>query len=108
MGELQGAQGGEQLLFRPREEGLLVLAPDLHQGHAGEPGVQELPDRIDVGLHVGATRHLLGDVVFPKRLGRPDEYALLVEAIIRNPYLNGEVIRLDAATRLSSEMRVRR
>jgi len=55
-----------------------------------------------------AQEMLLGDVVFPKRLGRPDEYALLVETIIRNPYLNGEVIRLDAATRLSSEMRSRR
>jgi len=47
---------------------------------------------------------LLEDIVFPRRLGRPAEYALLAEAIIRNPYLNGEVIRLDGATRLSSEM----
>jgi NAD(P)-dependent dehydrogenase (short-subunit alcohol dehydrogenase family) len=47
---------------------------------------------------------LLDDVVFPKRLGRPDEYALLVETILRNPYLNGEVIRLDAATRLGPSM----
>ena len=51
---------------------------------------------------------LLEDIVFPKRLGQPDEYALLAEAIIRNPYLNGEVIRLDGATRLSSEMAPRR
>lgn len=42
--------------------------------------------------------------VFPRRLSHPEEYALLAEAIIRNPYLNGEVIRLDGATRLSSEM----
>jgi NAD(P)-dependent dehydrogenase (short-subunit alcohol dehydrogenase family) len=47
---------------------------------------------------------LCQDVVFPERLGHPDEYALLAEAIIRNPYLNGEVIRLDGAARLSSEM----
>ena len=47
---------------------------------------------------------LLEDVVFPKRLGRPEEYALLVEAIVRNPYLNGETIRLDGATRLGPEM----
>jgi hypothetical protein len=46
--------------------------------------------------------------VFPKRLGRPDEYAQLVEAIVTNPYLNGEVIRLDGATRLSSEMGIGR
>lgn len=44
------------------------------------------------------------DVVFPHRVGRPDEFAALVEAIVTNPYLNGEVIRLDGATRLSSEM----
>ncbi|OHV31932.1 MULTISPECIES: SDR family NAD(P)-dependent oxidoreductase [Pseudofrankia] len=47
---------------------------------------------------------LVRDVLFPKRLGRPEEYALLAEAIIRNPYLNGEVIRLDGAARLSAEM----
>jgi NAD(P)-dependent dehydrogenase (short-subunit alcohol dehydrogenase family) len=47
---------------------------------------------------------LLEDVVFPKRLGHADEYAMLAEAIIRNPYLNGEVIRLDGATRLSPAM----
>jgi NAD(P)-dependent dehydrogenase (short-subunit alcohol dehydrogenase family) len=47
---------------------------------------------------------LLGDILFPKRLGKPEEYALLAESIIRNPYLNGEVIRLDGATRLSREL----
>jgi len=47
---------------------------------------------------------LVEDTLFPKRLGRPEEYALLVEAIVRNPYLNGEVIRLDAATRLGPAM----
>jgi len=42
---------------------------------------------------------LVADVVFPKRMGRPDEFALLVEMIASNPYLNGEVIRLDGALR---------
>jgi NAD(P)-dependent dehydrogenase (short-subunit alcohol dehydrogenase family) len=51
---------------------------------------------------------LLDDVLFPKRLGRPEEFAHLVEAIVRNPYLNGEVIRLDAATRLAPAMGSRR
>ncbi|WP_066070337.1 SDR family NAD(P)-dependent oxidoreductase [Frankia sp. EI5c] len=46
-------------------------------------------------------RLLIEDVLFPKRLGRPEEYALLAETIIRNPHLNGEVIRLDGGTRLS-------
>jgi NAD(P)-dependent dehydrogenase (short-subunit alcohol dehydrogenase family) len=36
---------------------------------------------------------------FPKRLGAPDEFAMLVEQIVDNPMLNGEVIRLDAAVR---------
>lgn len=40
-------------------------------------------------------------VVFPTRLGRPQEYALLVEQIVSNPMLNGETIRLDGALRLA-------
>jgi NAD(P)-dependent dehydrogenase (short-subunit alcohol dehydrogenase family) len=42
---------------------------------------------------------LIRDVAFPKRLGDPDEYAQLVEAIVRIRYLNGEVIRLDGGMR---------
>jgi NAD(P)-dependent dehydrogenase (short-subunit alcohol dehydrogenase family) len=38
-------------------------------------------------------------VPFPRRMGHPDEYAQLVEHIARNPYLNGEVIRIDGAVR---------
>ncbi len=51
---------------------------------------------------------LLEDILFPKRLGRPEEYASLVEVIARNPYLNGEVIRLDGGARLSIAMGPRR
>ena len=40
-------------------------------------------------------------VPFPNRLGRPEEYALLVESIVRNPMLNGETIRLDGAIRMA-------
>ena len=40
-------------------------------------------------------------VPFPSRLGQPDEFALLVESIIVNPMLNGEVIRLDGAIRMA-------
>ena len=36
----------------------------------------------------------------PKRLGAPDDYAELAMAILRNPYLNGETIRLDGAIRM--------
>lgn len=40
-------------------------------------------------------------VPFPSRLGQPDEFALLVESIVINPMLNGEVIRLDGAIRMA-------
>src|SRR5277367_3716549 len=40
-------------------------------------------------------------VPFPSRLGQPDEFALLVQSIIINPMLNGEVIRLDGAIRMA-------
>ncbi|BBD99467.1 3-hydroxy-2-methylbutyryl-CoA dehydrogenase [Sphingobium amiense] len=40
-------------------------------------------------------------VPHPSRLGRPSEYAQLVESIVRNPMLNGEVIRLDGAIRMA-------
>lgn len=43
-------------------------------------------------------------VLFPQRLGRPQEYASLVETICRNDYLNGEVIRLDGGLRLSARL----
>jgi len=36
----------------------------------------------------------------PKRFGQPEEFADLCLHIIQNPYLNGEVIRLDAAIRM--------
>ncbi|XP_068083213.1 3-hydroxyacyl-CoA dehydrogenase type-2 [Anabrus simplex] len=39
-------------------------------------------------------------IPFPQRLGKPEEYAMLVQTIIENPYLNGEVIRLDGALRM--------
>ena len=39
-------------------------------------------------------------IPFPKRLGLPDEYAHLVQSIIENPVMNGEVIRLDGALRM--------
>jgi NAD(P)-dependent dehydrogenase (short-subunit alcohol dehydrogenase family) len=44
---------------------------------------------------------LAAAIPFPKRLGRPDEYASLVMHCIENAYLNGEVIRLDGALRMA-------
>jgi NAD(P)-dependent dehydrogenase (short-subunit alcohol dehydrogenase family) len=43
---------------------------------------------------------LAKDVVFPRRLGRPEEYAALVRGIVENSYLNGEVFRLDGGLRM--------
>jgi NAD(P)-dependent dehydrogenase (short-subunit alcohol dehydrogenase family) len=46
---------------------------------------------------------LAAQIPFPPRLGKPDEFAALVEHIILNPMLNGEVIRLDGALRMSAK-----
>jgi NAD(P)-dependent dehydrogenase (short-subunit alcohol dehydrogenase family) len=42
-------------------------------------------------------------VPFPSRLGKPSEYALLVESIVVNPMFNGETIRLDGAIRMAAK-----
>ena len=48
-----------------------------------------------------AAREALGaGIPFPSRLGRPEEYALMVSQIVSNPMLNGETIRLDGALRM--------
>jgi NAD(P)-dependent dehydrogenase (short-subunit alcohol dehydrogenase family) len=60
-------------------------------GTMGTPIMLSVPDEL--------REHLEGSIVFPKRMGRPEEFALLVESIARNPYLNGETIRLDGALR---------
>ncbi|MGE3301924.1 MAG: SDR family NAD(P)-dependent oxidoreductase [Hyphomonadaceae bacterium] len=46
-------------------------------------------------------RSLGQQVPFPSRLGHPDEFAALVGAIVANPMLNGETIRLDGAIRMA-------
>lgn len=51
-----------------------------------------------------AAQEALGKMVpFPRRLGRPGEYAMLARHIIENPMLNGEVIRLDGALRMAAK-----
>lgn len=62
------------------------------------PGLFETP--LLAALPEEARLSLGQQVPFPSRLGRPDEYALLVKSIIENPMLNGEVIRLDGAIRM--------
>jgi len=54
-----------------------------------------------LGLPKEAQESLGKQVPFPSRLGQPDEYAMLVKAIVENPMLNGETIRLDGAIRMA-------
>jgi NAD(P)-dependent dehydrogenase (short-subunit alcohol dehydrogenase family) len=54
-----------------------------------------------MGLPQAAQDSLGTQVPHPSRLGRPEEYAQLVESIIANPMLNGEVIRLDGSIRMA-------
>jgi NAD(P)-dependent dehydrogenase (short-subunit alcohol dehydrogenase family) len=60
-------------------------------GTMGTPLMLSAPEEFRAGL--------VDSIIFPKRMGRPEEFALLVESIARNPYLNGENIRLDGALR---------
>ncbi len=53
------------------------------------------------GLPQAAQDSLGQQAPHPNRLGQPSEYAQLVEAIVTNPMLNGETIRLDAALRMA-------
>jgi 3-hydroxyacyl-CoA dehydrogenase / 3-hydroxy-2-methylbutyryl-CoA dehydrogenase len=62
------------------------------------PGIMDTPMLGAVNDDVRAS--LASVHVFPKRLGTPADLGSLVVAIVENPLLNGEVIRLDAAARL--------
>lgn len=62
------------------------------------PGLMETP--MLAGLPEPARAALLALPLFPARLGRPEDFARAVLAILGNPMLNGEVIRLDGALRL--------
>jgi NAD(P)-dependent dehydrogenase (short-subunit alcohol dehydrogenase family) len=63
------------------------------------PGIFDTP--LLAGLPEPARQSLGQQVPFPPRLGRPEEFAALVRHIIENEMLNGEVIRLDGAMRMS-------
>jgi NAD(P)-dependent dehydrogenase (short-subunit alcohol dehydrogenase family) len=60
-------------------------------GTMGTPIMLSVPDAMK--------EKLVENIQFPRRMGKPEEFALLVESIARNPYLNGENIRLDGALR---------
>ncbi len=63
------------------------------------PGIIDSP--MMAGFSDEVRAKLAANVPFPARLGRPDEYADLVAAIVGNDYLNGETIRMDGALRMS-------
>ncbi|ESO85245.1 hypothetical protein LOTGIDRAFT_130874, partial [Lottia gigantea] len=67
---------------------VMTIAPGLFK----TPLLESLPE--------AAIQQLCSYIPFPSRLGHPDEYAHLVQTIIENPMLNGEVIRLDGALRM--------
>ncbi len=64
-------------------------------GTMGTPLMLSVPEQM--------RQKLEADIQFPRRMGRPEEFAQLVESIIRNPYLNGENIRLDGGLRFSAK-----
>lgn len=63
------------------------------------PGIFETPMLVGLGEKVVSS--LGQQIPFPKRPGKPAEYASLVAAIVENGMLNGEVIRLDGAIRMA-------
>lgn len=67
---------------------VVTIAPGLMD----TPLIQALPDKVK--------EFFAKTIPFPQRLGSPDEYAQLVETIVDNPMMNGEVIRLDGGLRL--------
>jgi len=66
----------------------VTIAPGLFE----TPLVKGLSDKIRAGIEA--------QLEYPKRFGFPAEYAKLAAHIVDNPYMNGETIRLDAASRL--------
>lgn len=80
---------------------VLVWARDLSQYHVRvcgvAPGFMATP--MVAGVPEPMVTELLRNAEFPRRPGRADEFASVVDFIVRTPLLNGEVIRLDAGTR---------
>ncbi|MBC7492844.1 MAG: SDR family oxidoreductase [Novosphingobium sp.] len=62
-------------------------------GIFGTPLLGRLPEKVIDGLNAS--------VPFPKRLGRPEEFASLAMELVRNSYFNGQAIRLDGAIRMA-------
>lgn len=63
------------------------------------PGLFETA--MSAGLPPEARASLEAGLPFPSRMGTPDEFAMLVQSVVENPLMNGEVIRIDNAVRLA-------
>jgi len=89
------SKGGVASLVLPAARELAafgIRVVGIAPGVFATPMGQQIPDEI---------RHTLSEQTpFPKRLGHPDEFAALAMHIIRNPMLNGTVIRLDGGLRM--------
>ena len=72
--------------------------PRVDDPRASLLGTDALRDGVDVPGH-SLRLVVMEQVPWPKRMGRPAEYATLAAQIVENDYLNGEVIRLDGALR---------
>jgi len=77
------------------------FAPRLVRVACIAPGIFETP--MMAGLTQEAQDSLGAQVPHPSRLGKPAEYAALVQHIIENPMINGETIRLDGAIRMAPQ-----
>lgn len=102
---LEGQVG--QAAYSASKGGVVALTLPLARDLAGV-GIRVMtvcPGIMDTAMLSGLDdkrRGALVDLhVFPKRLGRPDDFARLVQGFMTNTMLNGDVVRLDAATRLS-------
>ena len=56
---------------------------------------------ITAGIPAAVAATLTRDAAYPRRMGRPEEYAALAVAIVENPMLNGATIRLDGGQRFA-------
>lgn len=81
----------------------LTMARDL--GSLGIRVNTIAPSLFATGLTAGVTPdradNMTKDAAFPRRLGKPDEFGRLAIAIIENPMLNGDTIRLDGGQRFA-------
>jgi len=68
---------------------VVTIAPGLFS----TPLMKELPEEVQ--------QSLANSIPFPKRLGKPEEFAALAAHVVTNTHLNGETIRLDGALRMA-------